>query len=480
MADRAAKLRLGGFVAAAFATLGGLAVLFGGTPRLFTSHARYTVTFSEAPNVAPGTPVRKSGVRIGEVSGVDLDPQTGLVQIHIRVDRKYLPRQTEEPTIARGILSGDTTVDFIPKLGSDGQPLPPGGDPYPPDSVIPGLTPVSPSTLVRQASGVLPSAQESMARILNSVQRFELAVPRIERAFDEIGGLARSGRELVPELRKTNEDVQKALAIADDPADPDKPGLRTTLAEIREFTRAVRPLVDDLRRVIRTNEDDLAGAIKGTRQASESLADTLNPENRKAIAATLRNTQTASDDLTKAIRLFAIVLDQADRTLKEIAARAAESQATLRNLEVATRPLAENAEPIVKNVGVAADQLARALAEVRETLRVLNRADGTLQKAISDPTLYNNLSEASASLARSLLRAEKVVQDLQVFSDKVARRPEVLGVGGAVRPSAGLKESPTAPLPPTPLPPVSPAPTVPTPSYRAPYPPAESDLPPKR
>ena len=37
-----------------------------------------------------------------------------------------------------------------------------------------------------QASGVLPSAQESMLRILNSVQRFENAVPKIEKAFEEI------------------------------------------------------------------------------------------------------------------------------------------------------------------------------------------------------------------------------------------------------------------------------------------------------
>jgi phospholipid/cholesterol/gamma-HCH transport system substrate-binding protein len=36
---------------------------------------------------------------------------------------------------------------------------------------------------------------------------------------------------------------------------------------------------------------------------------------------------------------------------------------------------------------------------------------------------------------------EPVLKDLREFSDKVARNPELLGVGGAVRPSNGLKDN---------------------------------------
>jgi phospholipid/cholesterol/gamma-HCH transport system substrate-binding protein len=452
MADRSAKLRLGGFVAAALATLAGLVILFGGSPKWFTSRASYTITFAEAPNVGQGTPVRRSGVRVGEVTGIDLDPQSGLVNVSVQIEKRFLPRTSDEPTIFRGLLSGDTSVDFLPKTGPDGQPVPPSAETVPPGSIIPGVTPVNPSTLVRQASGVLPSAQESMARILNSVQRFELAVPRIEKAFDEIGGLARSGREFVPELRRTNDELQKVLASN---GDQDAPGIRTTMAELRDFLRTTKPLVEDVRRLVRTNEADITGAIKGIRQTSESLNDVLNPENRKTFAATLKNLESATDDLTKTIRLVAIVLDQGDKTLKTLDARLVQSEATIRNLELASKPLAENAEPIAKNVAIAADQLARTLVEVRELLRLLNR-DGTIQRALTDPTLFNNLNEAAASLARTLMRAEKVAQDLHVFSDKIARHPELIGLGGAVHPSAGLKESPTAPLGPTPIPPVQP------------------------
>ena len=44
------------------------------------------------------------------------------------------------------------------------------------------------------------------------------------------------------------------------------------------------------------------------------------------------------------------------------------------------------------------------------------------------------------SLSMLLKNLQPIVQDMRVFTDKVARRPELLGVGGALRPSSGLKD----------------------------------------
>jgi ABC-type transporter Mla subunit MlaD len=492
MADRTAKLRLGGFVAASLAALAALVLLFGGAPRVFSQRAKYVVLFAEAPGIAPGTPVRKSGVRIGEVTALDLDEATGQVRVTLEVDKRYLPRTNEEATVFRGILSGDTSVDLVPKANPDGTPVADRGEPLTVGTTIAGITPVNPSQLVRQASGVLPTAQESMARILSSVERVERAVPKIEKAFEEVGGLARSGREFVPELRRTNDKLQEVLAFADQP-DPDKPqpGLRTTLNEINEFLRTARPLVEDLRRLVRTNEADLTGTIKSVRSASDAVNDLLNPANRKALADALTNLSVASGDLGRVLQLIVALIPEFDRTAKQLNARLAQAEPVLRsadeafrsaaaaarNLEAATKPLGERFGPTVENINIAADQLAKTLTELRETLRAVNRGDGTLQKALADPSLYNNLNDAAVSLTRTLMRAERAAADLQVFADKIARRPEVIGVGGAVRPSAGLKESPSAPIsgPPIPPSPLPPSPGL-VPSYRAPTP---GDLPPK-
>ncbi|HEY8504608.1 MAG TPA: MlaD family protein, partial [Gemmataceae bacterium] len=92
MSERRLRLRLGLFVLAALAGLVFLLFLFGRAPRLFVPSSQYTVIFPEAPGVKPGTPVRRSGVRVGEVTDLDLDPQTGLVRLTLSLDTRHAPR----------------------------------------------------------------------------------------------------------------------------------------------------------------------------------------------------------------------------------------------------------------------------------------------------------------------------------------------------------------------------------------------------
>ena len=436
MAERSQRLRVGVFVAAALAGLSALVILFGGRPNLLSRTIKYAVVFPEAPGVAAGTPVRKSGVRIGQVTGVDLDPDSGRVRVRIELDPRYPPRESEEPVITRGLLSGDTNIDFVPKLGPEGQPVARGSE-YTPGTDIPGVNPVTARTLLSQASDVLPTAQESLVRLSGSFERFEKAVPRIERAADEFGSLSRSGRELIPELRQTNAQVQTLLGAAD-PADPD-----ADTATVRQLLR------------------ELNTSVKSLQRAAESVTGTLTPENRQALSATLKNLQLGSDDAVKTIRLAALFLDQIEKTVKLFNDRIAQSERAMENIERATRPFALSSEEMARNLTAASGDLRVTLQSLQGALKGLNQSEGTLGKVLTDPSLYNNLNHSAVELARVLARAEKVARDLEVFADKVARKPELIGIGGAVRPSTGLKESPTAPLPPTSLPPLPPTASVP-------------------
>ncbi len=462
MAERSLRLRLGLFVAAALGILSVLVVLFGGTPTLFTNRARYTVVFPEAPGVAPGTPVRKAGVRIGEVTSLDLDEATGQVRVSVEVDPRHGPRTGEEPVISRGFLSGDTALDFVPKTAPEGQPVANRGEPYPRGAVIPGVPPVSARTLLGQAQTVIPTAQESLVRMSESVQKFERAAPKIERAAEEFGALSRSVREFVPELRQTNVRLQELLGAADPQPDPLKPPeervtIRAVLQDIRDLLRAIKPVADDLRAQLKTTGPELDKTLQALRTAVESANDLLNPENRKAVTALIKSLQVTTDDLTKTIRLAALTLDQAEKTFKEFSARAAQAERAIGNVERLTRPFAENADQLHRDITETARNLNAVSAELARVLKALNQPDGTVQKLIADPSLYNNLNESAVGVARILARLEKVVRDLEVFADKIARKPETIGIGGALHPSTGLKESPTAPLPPTPTPPLPPS-----------------------
>jgi phospholipid/cholesterol/gamma-HCH transport system substrate-binding protein len=91
--------------------------------------------------------------------------------------------------------------------------------------------------------------------------------------------------------------------------------------------------------------------------------------------------------------------------------------------------------------------LNRGLGGLADAMAPLGRGGegGTIQKFFTDPSLYNNLNQAACMITTVMPRLDRILRDVEVFADKIARHPETIGVGGAVRPSAGLKESPTAP-----------------------------------
>lgn len=465
MAERRMRLRLGLFVATTLVALAGLVVLFGKAPDLFSNKAGYTILFPEAPGISQGTPIRKSGVRIGEVTKLDLDPETGQVRVLIAIDPKYPPRTNEEATITRGLLSGDTAIDFLPKLAPDGQPLP-RGEVYAPGSVISGVPPITPRSILTPASGVLASAQQSLDRMVVSFERLEKVAPKLELALEEIASLARDVRLFIPEIKKTNDRIQNLIGevgppLPDQPPapgapavivqQPDQTNLRTLVREIQELVRTIRPAVEDIRGSLARLEPEVMGTARSARQTFDraavtfdSLNDVFSPENRKQFAELLRNINTVGMNIIKLSAGFQNLLDEAEKTVKNFDAR---SGGVLADVRAITKPLAERSETIVRNVTDSADQLNKVLTEIREVMRTFARENGTVQKLLTDPNLYNNLDAASIALARVLVRAEKIARDLEVFADKVARRPELIGIGGALKPSSGLKESPGSPYP---------------------------------
>jgi ABC-type transporter Mla subunit MlaD len=460
MAERGVRLKLGAFVGGALVVLAGLVVFFGRAPELFSNKAPYTVLFSEAPGVGAGTPIRKSGVRVGEVTDLDLDPESGQVRVRIRVDRRFLPRRSEDAIITRAILSGDTAIDFVPRLTDEGVPVP-RGEEYPPGSEILGLPPITPRSILTPASGVIANAQQSldrMVRAFENLQRLEKLGPKLDVALDEFTALARDVRGLVPEARRTLLRIQNLIGGDLPEAAPggagfvaaraqDPPNLRALIADIQEFVRAVRPVVDDLRALVRKLEPEVTAAVRSARQTFDSVNDVLSPENRKQVTELLKNVNAVAVYIVRISGALSTLLAAAEKTIQNIDTQVTAAGAVVGDVRAITRPLAARSEAIVTSVTESAEQLGKALAEVRMLLQTFGRGNGSIQKLLTDPTVYQNLDDAAGSLARVLARAEKITRDLEVFADKIARRPELIGIGGAVHPSSGLKGSPTAPLP---------------------------------
>src|SRR5262245_45780942 len=115
MSTRNLRVRLGLFVILAAVLFASMILMFGSLPRLFKRSTPYTIRFIDAPGLAPGAPVRRSGVRIGEVTRITLDEDRGIVLVHVEIDFPYLLRKSEQPTIVTGLLGSDSGIDLIPK-----------------------------------------------------------------------------------------------------------------------------------------------------------------------------------------------------------------------------------------------------------------------------------------------------------------------------------------------------------------------------
>ena len=91
-----------------------------------TTPAGYQVIaeFDDASGLGPGSEVRMSGVKIGTVHGLELDPETYFAVVTLNISESVgLPRDTSARIIADGLL-GSNFVALEP--GGDEEMIPPG------------------------------------------------------------------------------------------------------------------------------------------------------------------------------------------------------------------------------------------------------------------------------------------------------------------------------------------------------------------
>lgn len=174
-----------------------------------------------------------------------------------------------------------------------------------------------------------------------------------------------------------------------------------------------------------THVNDLlksANKVVGDPEAQQALHDTL-----VAMPQLVNETQRTISETRGAVASTRSVLDNVNKNLV--------------NLSQVTEPVGKRGEQMVAKLDSSLTNLDQLMSELNRFARLVNTKDGSLQKFASDPSLYDNLDRSSQSLAVLLRNVEPVLRDLREFSDKVARNPELLGVGGAVRPSTGLKDT---------------------------------------
>ncbi len=414
MNDQAIRFRFGIFVLASLILLAVLTILFGGFPNYFKRTESFTIVFANAQGVAPGTPVRRSGVRIGEVRSVALEADTGKVNVVIGIDDKYFLRKGDRPTLVQGLLGGDASISFLPpddpKL-DDPTPVEPG-------AVLQGVTPLDAGALVQRTADLVQPAQEAVLEIRKVFQSINKLTPIVEETLKDFREIGKMAKQVGPDLQKASEEIQVTARVWG------KVGERTDV-------------------LLKTNEDKIVKSIDRMEEALKRVNTLFSDENQKLVQDTLKNVRNGSQQLEVISKDTGELIKESRMTLKQVSETMKHADEAISDLQKAMKPLGEKGPGMFKNFNESSENLNKTLKDLRELIQVIARNDGTVQRLLSDPALYNNLNDSAIMVTKILPRLDRVLRDVEIFADKLARHPELIGLRGAIVPSTGLKESPS-------------------------------------
>ena len=106
------EILVGAFVAVGIAALGYLSISIGGIELVGPDRYALRARFASVGDLKPGAPIRLAGVKVGQVTGVQLKEY--LAETELAVERSVvLPKDTVASIRSEGLL-GDTYVSLTP------------------------------------------------------------------------------------------------------------------------------------------------------------------------------------------------------------------------------------------------------------------------------------------------------------------------------------------------------------------------------
>ena len=366
--ERQLQFRVGLLVIVAVSVCVGLVIRFGDMRYVWSKRYALTIQLENGAGLYPTASVLLSGLSIGSVKQIELNPRGG-VNVIVEVQEEIRLPIDSRAVVSRSLL-GETAVEFI--RGTDEEFLKPG-------SRIKGVAAADPLVMIQRLEA---RTLETLNAFGDTSQEWREVAKNLNNLMDTKQGnldqvverAAESLHQFTVTMKNANQMIAAANKLVSDPET--QTAMMETLTTLPKLVNATRSTIEETR-----------GAVASTRQ----------------------------------------VLDGMNRNLV--------------NLSQVTEPLGKRGDQIVQKLDSSLAKFDQFMAELNQFAKTVNHREGSLQKFVTDPTLHDQLVRSSESANILMRNLEPVLRDLREFSDKVARNPEVLGLGGAVRPSTGLKDA---------------------------------------
>jgi phospholipid/cholesterol/gamma-HCH transport system substrate-binding protein len=207
----------------------------------------------------------------------------------------------------------------------------------------------------------------------------------------------------------------------------------STVGSVRDTSDSFRGTSDNLQLTLQKlnamMDENRRGIKSAIDQANVILADTRDVIGDKE---TKENLRAALKELPQMIRDTHETVQSLQQTVKLV-------DKNLNNVEKFTEALGDNGSAMISNLERGTKNLDALVSDMSAFTEKLNGSEGTIGLLINDPQLYQHLNRAAKNIDEITRELKPIKDDLRVFTDKIARHPESLGVRGALEKKAGIK-----------------------------------------
>lgn len=398
-----------------------------------------------ASGLVRGSVVLFNGVKVGDVTRVYIDVSNPSVAIaDAQVDRLTPVTRSTQADVGLAGLTGQANIEMR------------GGNPAEPNlldlaeaedtiaeltanpSAVANLLESAQSIFVRadavlsELEGFATDARGPLTETLKNVEKFSAALGDNSGSIDEF--LASVGT-LSESLTAVSGRLDSTLAAAEELiGSVDREQVKTTVANIEQFTQRINDATGNIDRIMKGVEDGVASISTFTSSANETLSkvDTIiESVDPAAVRTALTNFEQASTTVNAAVNDIGKVAEKVGNRAEDIDAIVTDA----RQLSARLAQASERIDGILVKVDnlLGSDDAGGLMAEASETLKAFREVAATLNARMG--TITDGLARFSGQglrdvealvrdSRRSITRIEQAITDLE-------RNPQRILSGGA-------------------------------------------------
>jgi len=209
--------------------------------------------------------------------------------------------------------------------------------------------------------------------------------------------------------------------------------MRVALGSIKQAGDEVGVVARNLNTALANNDDQLPRIMQKAERALDQFNQTMlsmnglfgDPQTREGLKRSV-------NDIPQLVAEARATMQKADQAFSGLSRVTERAEKNLVNLEGFTKPLGERGDALVENLDGSLANINQLLEQLVEFSGRLNSREGTLGRLLNDEQLYNRLNNTLANAEDITFKLKPILDDVRIFSDKIARDPRQLGVKGAL------------------------------------------------